>query len=152
MLVEPHRGPAVVEHRDVDDLAGSYLHRRGWALFLAELDGVFAGTASICPGGPASPAWLAERYARQKTCQLRRVWTVRELRRHGVGRALVTAAAQSALDAGGHGVVYLHTDASTPGALDFWRGYPAAVEVHDARPSPMNTVHFELDAARLAEC
>jgi hypothetical protein len=46
-------------------------------------------------------------------------------------------------------VVCLHTDASSPGALDFWRAYPAAVEVFDARPDPWDTVHFELDAAHL---
>jgi hypothetical protein len=40
-------------------------------------------------------------------------------------------------------------DASSPGALDFWRAYPAAVEVFDARPDPWDTVHFELDIAQL---
>lgn len=139
-------------HADVDDLAGTYLDRPGWALFLAELDGVFAGTASIRPGGPTRPAWLAERYACRNACQLGRVWTVRELRRCGAGGALVAAAARWALGAGGYAVVYLHTDARAPGALGFWRAHPAAELVHDARPDPWNTVHFELDPARLAEC
>lgn len=152
VLDEDLRGYHERWHRDVDDLAGTYLDRAGWALFVAELDGTFAGTATVKPGGPASPptpAWLARRYAAQQTGQLARVWTVRELRRRGVGGALVTAAARWALDAGGHSVVCLHTDASSPGALDFWRAYPAAVEVFDARPDPWDTVHFEIDGARL---
>ncbi|HEX5346034.1 MAG TPA: GNAT family N-acetyltransferase, partial [Pseudonocardiaceae bacterium] len=141
-------------HHDVDDLAGTYLDRAGWALFVAELDGAFAGTTMVKPGGPAcppSPAWLGRRYAAQQTGQLARVWIVRERRRRGAGRALVTAAAQWALGPGGYNVVCLHTDASSPGALDFWRAYPAAVEVFDARPDPWDTVHFELDAARLPQ-
>ncbi len=76
---------------------------------------------------------------------------MRERRRRGAGRALVTAAAQWALGPGGYTVVCLHTDASSPGALDFRRAYPAAVEVYDARPDAWDTVYFELDAARLPE-
>jgi GNAT superfamily N-acetyltransferase len=94
---------------------------------------------------------LGRRYALQQTGQLARVWIVREWRRRGVGRALVTVAAQWALGPGGYTVVCLHTDASSPGALDFWRAYPAAVEVFDARPDAWDTVHFELDAARLPD-
>jgi hypothetical protein len=33
-----------------------------------------------------------------------------------------------------------------PGALAFWRAFPGALEVHDARPTdPWSTVHFEVD-------
>jgi GNAT superfamily N-acetyltransferase len=139
-------------HSDIDDLAGTYLERPGWGLLVAELDGVFAGTTTVKPGGPASPpapAWLAQHYATKHTGQLARVWVVRELRRRGVGRALVTAAARWALGPCGYEVLCLHTDASSAGALDFWRAYPAAVEVFDARPDPWDTVHLDLDATRL---
>ena len=139
-------------HRDVDDLAASYLDRPGHALFVAELDGRFAGTTVVKAGGPASPptpAWLAQRYAQQRTGQLARVWVVREHRRNGVGRHLVTAAAQWAFGSGGYEVLCLHTDASSPGALEFWQGFPGSTEVLDARPDPWDTVHFELDPACL---
>jgi len=154
VLDEDLRGYHQRWHHDVDDLPGTYLDRAGWALFVAELDGAFAGTTMVKPGGPScppSPAWLGRHYAAQQTGQLARVWIVRERRRRGAGRALVTAAAQWALGPGGYNVVCLHTDASSPGALDFWRAYPAAVEVFDARPDPWDTIHFELDAARLPE-
>ncbi len=130
VLHEDLRGYHERWHHDIDDLAGTYLDRPGWALLVAELDDAFAGTTIVKPGGPASPptpAWLARRYATQHTGQLSRVWIVRELRRRGVGRALVTAAARWALGPCGYDVVCLHTDASSPGALDFWRSYPAAV-------------------------
>jgi GNAT superfamily N-acetyltransferase len=132
VLDEDLRGYHQRWHHDVDDLAGTYLDRPGCALFVAELDGEFTGTTTVTPGGPASPpspAWLSSRYAAQQTGQLTRVWIVRERRRRGAGRALVTAAAQWALGPGGY----------------------TAVEVYDARPDPWDTVHFELDAARLPE-
>jgi hypothetical protein len=44
--------------------------------------------------------------------------------------------------------VYLHTDASVPGAEAFWRSLPTR-EVHDCRPDPFHTVHFEIDADAL---
>jgi GNAT superfamily N-acetyltransferase len=152
VLDEDLRGYHARWHRDIDDLAGTYLNRPGCALFVAELEGAFAGTTTVKPGGPASPpapSWLADRYAGEHTCQLTRVWIVRELRRRRVARALVTAATQWALGPGGYTVVCLHTDASSPGALDFWRAYPAALEILDARPDPWDTVHFEIDATRL---
>lgn len=139
-------------HRDIDDLAGTCLDRPGRTMIVAELDGRFAGTTIVRPGGPASPpapAWLARRYATRPTGQLARVWIVRELRRRGVGQALVTAAARWALGPGGYAALCLHTDASSLGALDFWRAYPAAVEVFDARPDPWDTVYFDLDASSL---
>jgi GNAT superfamily N-acetyltransferase len=135
-----------------DDLAGTYLDRAGRALFIAELDGLFAGTTTVKPGGPATPpapAWLHRRYSAQRTGQLARVWVVHELRRRGIGRALVTAATRWALGPGNYTLVCLHTDASSSGALDFWRAYPATVDVFDARSDPGDTVHLELDASRL---
>jgi GNAT superfamily N-acetyltransferase len=152
VLDEDLRGYHPRWHRDVDDLAGTYLDRAGRALFVAELDGTFAGTTTVKPGGPATPpapTWLGQRYSAQPTGQLARVWIVRELRRRGIGHALVTAATQWALGPGQYTLVCLHTDASSTGALDFWRAYPAAVEVFDARPDPWDTVHFELDSSRL---
>lgn len=140
-------------HADVDDLAGTYLDRSGWALLVAEdADGAIAGTASVRPGGPAPqhvPAWLAQRYAGGRTGQVCRVWVDPDHRRAGVGRALALAAIRRALSEG-YDPVCLHTNASVPGALAFWRSIDEVVEVHDARPDdPWSTVHFEVDPARV---
>lgn len=152
VLDEDLRGYHARWHHDVTDLAGSYLDRPGHALFVAELDGRFAGTTVVKAGGPASPptpGWLAQRYAQQRTGQLARVWVAHEHRRNGVGRCLVTAAAQWALGPGEYEVLCLHTDTSSPGALEFWQSFPGSVEVLDARPDPWDTVYFELDPACL---
>jgi GNAT superfamily N-acetyltransferase len=142
-------------HADVDDLAGSYLGSDSRALFVCtrEVPGtgeVVAGTAVVRPGGPSAryvPTWLWQRYADSPTGQIGRVWVDRRHRRHGVGRALALAGARWAFEAG-YSPVCLHTNASVPGALAFWRAFPGAVEVHDARPDdPWSSVHFEVDPA-----
>jgi GNAT superfamily N-acetyltransferase len=144
-------------HADVDDLAGHYLGSPTRALLVCvrEVDGlgeVVAGTAVVRPGGPAAryvPQWLAERYADAPTGQVGRVWVDPAHRRQGVGRALAVVAARWAFTSG-YAPVCLHTNASVPGALAFWRAFPGAVEVHDARPSdPWSTVHFEVDPESL---
>ena len=83
VLNEDLRGYHARWHRDIDDLAGSYLDRPGHALFVAELNGRFAGTTAVKAGGPAGPPWLAEHYARQRTGQLARVGVARGYRRTG---------------------------------------------------------------------
>jgi GNAT superfamily N-acetyltransferase len=138
-------------HTDVDDLAGRYLAPPGRALLVAEVDGRLAGTATVRPGGPAPefvPRWLADRYADRHVGQVCRVWIDPAQRRRGLGRALGLAAARWAL-AEGYDPVCLHTNAAVPGALAFWSSFPGAVVVHDARPDPWSTVHFEIDPTRL---
>lgn len=138
-------------HGDVDDLAGTYLDRPGWTLLVATAaNGVIAGTASVRPGGPTAhvvPGWLADRYSSQRTGQICRVWVDAEHRRLGVGRVLAREAISWA-QAAGYDPVCLHTNASAPGALAFWRAFPGLVEVFDGRPAdPWHTVHFEVAPA-----
>ena len=142
-------------HADLLDLEAAYLRHPRQALFVAvhPLEGV-VGTAAVREGGPASPpnpGWLADRYRGPGVAQLARVWVHRGHRRRGLARALVRAAVAWAIEAG-YGTIYLHTNASVPGAEAFWRALGAR-EVHDARPSgdPWHTVHFELDARALLE-
>ncbi|MCD2197573.1 GNAT family N-acetyltransferase [Actinomycetospora endophytica] len=147
MLARDLGGHDPALHADVDDLAAFYLDDPTRALLVCTRDGEIAGTAVVRPGGPSAhhvPTWLARRYADAVTGQVGRVWVDRGHRRHGVGRALAEAAARWALEAG-YSPVCLHTNASVPGALAFWRAFPGAVEVHDARPTdPWSTVHFEI--------
>ncbi len=134
-------------HRDLDDLDAGYLRRPGHMLLVARQDGELIGTAAVRPcvlACPPNPGWLAEKFNRPEVCQLVRVWVAAAGRRRGAGRALVRESVAWATGPGGYTRVYLHTDASVPGAEAFWRSLPAT-EVHDARPDPFNCVHFELD-------
>jgi GNAT superfamily N-acetyltransferase len=142
-------------HADIDDLAGTYLRTPGTRLLVCHTEGpdgpLVAGTASVRAGGPKAqfvPSWLARRYEGRRVGQVCRVWVAPEHRRLGVGRMLATEAARWALGAG-YDPVCLHTNASVPGALAFWSSFPGAVLVHDARPDPWSTVHFEIDPAAL---
>lgn len=153
MIAEDIGGYDPLLHGDVDDLRGYYLETPERALLVCaeEVAGgatVVWGTATVSPGGPSAkyvPRWLSERYAHAPTGQVGRVWVARRSRRRGVGRALALAGVRWATEFG-YSPVCLHTNASIPGALAFWRAFPGAVEVFDARPAdPWSTVHFEVD-------
>jgi GNAT superfamily N-acetyltransferase len=157
-------------HRDIDDLARTYLDAPRAGLFVAvgmtgagdradrahRADRAGGGervlaTTAVRPchlAVPPNPEWLGARYNRAEVCQLVRVWVRPEARRRGLARRLVAAATRWATEAAGYETVYLHTDASVPGAESFWRSMPT-VEVHDARPDPYSTVHFEIDRAKV---
>jgi GNAT superfamily N-acetyltransferase len=134
-------------HRDLDDLEAAYLSRPGCALVVARNATGIVGTAAVKPcllASPPSPPWLAREYNRPEVCQLVRVWVAAGARRCGVGRALAERAVAWSVGSGGYRRVYLHTDASVPGAEAFWRSLPTR-EVYDGRPDPFHTVHFEFD-------
>lgn len=140
-------------HGDLDDLATAYLGNPRAALVVARLHGRLVGTAAVRPcllKSPPNPEWLAVRYNQPSVCQLVRVWIDAAARRQGVARGLVTAATRWAVEEAGYATVYLHTDASAPGAEPFWRSLPT-VEVYDARPDPYNCVHFELEVDKLLD-
>ncbi|BCJ50392.1 N-acetyltransferase [Actinoplanes sp. NBRC 14428] len=134
-------------HRDLDDLEAAYLRRPGCVLLVARDVAGVVGTAAVKPcvlTSPPNPEWLAREYNRPEVCQLVRVWVARRARRRGVGRALAGRAVAWSAGPGGYRRVYLHTDAGVPGAEAFWRSMPTR-EIHDARPDPFHTVHFEID-------
>ncbi|NMO89527.1 N-acetyltransferase [Actinomycetospora sp. TBRC 11914] len=140
-------------HADVDDLRGYYLETPGRALLVCadhdpDAGTVVLGTATVRPGGPAAewvPRWLWQRYEEAPTGQIGRVWVDPHHRRRGVGRALALAGVRWATEYG-YSPVCLHTNASIPGALAFWRAFPGAAEIFDGRPTdPWSTVHFEID-------
>ncbi|GAA1805717.1 GNAT family N-acetyltransferase [Luedemannella flava] len=138
-------------HRDIDDLEAAYLRPPGCVLLVARDAAGVVGTAAVRPcvlASPPNPEWLAREYNRPDVCQLVRVWVAAGARRGGVGRALVGRAVAWSVGPGGYRRVYLHTDAGVPGAENFWRSLPTR-EVHDCRPDPFNTVHFEVDVEAL---
>lgn len=140
-------------HHDLDDLEAAYLDRPGCALFIAWDGADVLGTAAVKPcalASPPSPQWLAREYNQPHVCQLVRVWVAAGARRRGVGRALAERAIAWSVGPGGYRRIYLHTDASVPGAEAFWRTLPTR-EVHDGRPDPFHTVHFEIDVDALPQ-
>jgi ribosomal protein S18 acetylase RimI-like enzyme len=139
-------------HWDLDDIQSTYLDNRRQALFVAvdHATRQIIGTIAIRADGPTSPphpAWLAERYAPDTTCQIFRAYIAREHRRRGAARALVEAARRFIRDEGGYDTIYLHTNPGVPGAEAFWRAMPTT-EIFDSRRDPATTatsaLHFEL--------
>jgi GNAT superfamily N-acetyltransferase len=139
-------------HRDIDDLEATYLRGPRCVLVVARDSTGVVGTAAVRPcelASPPNPGWLAREFNQPDVCQLVRVWVAAGARRRGVGRALAARAVAWSVEEGGYRRVYLHTDASVPGAEAFWRSLPTR-EVFDSRPDPFNTVHFEIDANALS--
>ncbi len=111
-------------HWDVDDLQGVYVDHPRQALFVAldDVSGEVAGTISVvnvAPNAPPHPAWLAERYTGPAVAQVLRAYIARDHRRRGIARALVERARQFVADVDGYDTIYLHTNASVPGAEAF---------------------------------
>ncbi|MGY1937609.1 GNAT family N-acetyltransferase [Nocardia gipuzkoensis] len=84
----------------------------------------------------------------QGTAQLFRVYVRPEHHRRGLATRLVRAAVDYVSETPEFDRLYLHTDARTPGALDFWLTFGEIV--HDARlPGPgFQTVHLEIPLTR----
>jgi GNAT superfamily N-acetyltransferase len=141
--------PAV--HGDVNDLAGTYLERPRYALFVAldDATGEVVGTTAVRPEPPSSPphpGWLAKRYSGPTVAQLSRVYIHPAHRRRGIAGALVEAARAWVADEGGYTTIYLHTNAAVPGAEPFWRSRPTT-QIYDGRGNHegySQAVHFEL--------
>jgi GNAT superfamily N-acetyltransferase len=80
-----------------------------------------------------------------RTAQLLRVYIAADHRRRGVARNLVEHARQFAEQVG-YQTIYLHTNASVPGAEAFWRTMPTTL-IYDGRGNSAGyseAVHFEL--------
>ncbi|WBB91128.1 GNAT family N-acetyltransferase [Verrucosispora sp. WMMC514] len=135
-------------HRDVIDLAGTYLVPEQHALFVATKGDEVVGTTAVRAGGPKSPphpGFLARRYPDDTTAQLFRVYVRPEHRRCGLARALVGLAVDFVARQPRYRALYLHTDPRVDGAEPFWRS--VATLIHDPRggcDDTYQTVHFEI--------
>ncbi|MDN3240060.1 GNAT family N-acetyltransferase [Glycomyces tritici] len=147
-------------HSDIIDLDSYYLAPEDNTLFVAVRDGVVAATAGVrgqTPASPPHPPEVTRRFEEGRTATLYRVYVRPEHRRRGLAGALVDACLEFIAGRERYSGVYLHTDARTPGAVEFWskRGtvlFDERVAVNEARPEgfdePFQTVHFELDLHR----
>lgn len=138
-------------HWDLDDMQHAYVDHPRQALFVAsDADsGRIVGSTSVVnvgPNAPPHPTWIARRYSHSTVAQLLRVYIARDYRRRGIARGLVERARQFVASASGYDTIYLHTDASVPGAEAFWRAMPTTL-VYDGRGNSegySQAVHFEL--------
>ncbi|MGV9613569.1 GNAT family N-acetyltransferase [Nocardia xishanensis] len=134
-------------HHDVIDPETVYLRHPLNRLWIAEHDGHIVATTAIRAQGPRHPphpAWLAEQFPDPNTAQLFRVYVRPEHHRRGLATRLVRTAVEYVSTTPEFDRLYLHTDARTPGALDFWLTFGHII--HDARqPQPgFQTVHLEI--------
>ncbi|MEU4813405.1 GNAT family N-acetyltransferase [Nocardia fluminea] len=138
-------------HQDVIDPDTAYLRHPRHRLWVAEHEGVIVGTTAIRAQGPAHPphpAELARRYPDETTAQLFRVYVRPEHHRRGLATRLVAAAVEHVRASPDFERLYLHTDARTAGALEFWLTFGHIV--HDARGphDGFQTVHLEIPLRR----
>ncbi|MEV6390144.1 GNAT family N-acetyltransferase [Nocardia xishanensis] len=140
-------------HDDVIDPESAYLRHPLNRLWVAEHAGDIVATTAVRAQGPRHPPhprWLTERYPDPRTAQLFRVYVRPEHQRRGLARRLVAMAVEYVDTTTEFDDLYLHTDARTPGALEFWRS--CARLVHDARTpgEGFQTVHFDIPLPRHA--
>ncbi|MGW5311308.1 GNAT family N-acetyltransferase [Nocardia thailandica] len=140
-------------HQDVIDPETAYLRHPRNRLWVAEHEGAVVATTAIRAQGPRHPPhpeWLCERYPDPRTAQLFRVYVRPEHRRRGLARRLVALAVDYVDATPDFDALYLHTDARTPGAVEFWRS--CARLVHDAGTTDagFRTVHFDIPLPRHA--
>ncbi|WP_162872749.1 GNAT family N-acetyltransferase [Austwickia chelonae] len=140
-------------HWDIVNAQEVYTDNERHAMMVAVSDGQVVGTCALRTGGPKCPPHhpeLADRYRdRPAVGHISRLVTVPEARRRGVAGSLVRSCLDHARTISRYRVVYLHTNAKSPGALEFWTKSGAAV-VRDDRDgwdqdSRFETVHFEFD-------
>jgi GNAT superfamily N-acetyltransferase len=138
-------------HWDIDDLRSVYVEHPRQALFVAvdNESAEIVGTTSavnVGPNAPPHPQWLAERFSGPTVAQLLRVYVARGHRRRGIAQTLVERARQYIAQVGGYRTIYLHTNASVPGAEAFWHAMPTTL-IYDGRGNTegfSEAVHFEL--------
>lgn len=139
-----------VTHADIDQLREQYLDPPSPGPFmLVAVDddsGEVIGTGGIRDGalkGATVPAELIDRYTDGKTCQLVRVYVLREHRRRGIAHAIVQEALHRVNVEGHYEAVALHTFPPSPGALPFWRAMGAEVLLDDV-DGPSEVLYMEI--------
>ncbi|MBF8290579.1 MAG: hypothetical protein HW391_1547 [Chloroflexi bacterium] len=134
-------------HRDIADLAGSYLEPARHRLFVVTDDttGEVIGTGGIRVGRlRGGPAHLVRRYDGEETAQLVRIYVRREDRRRGIAHAVVRECLAFALAEGGYSIIALHTFPHSPGALPFWQSVATQVGYQERSEVPPEAF-FEID-------
>jgi GNAT superfamily N-acetyltransferase len=136
-------------HDDVDNPAGFFLEHPRQTLLIAVDDetGQLVGTAGVRVlriTSPPHPAEILERYDRERTAELTRVFVLPEARRRGIGRALVDAARAWVAEVGGFDLIQFHSRT----AVEFRRAMPTTEVLDNRRPRgdgpESGQVYFEM--------
>ena len=135
-------------HSDIIDLDSYYIAPEDNALFVAVSAAEVAATAGVrgqTPVAPPHPVEVADRFEEGRTATLYRVYVRPEHRRRGLAGALVDACIDFIAGRERYTGVYLHTDARTPGAVEFWsrRGrvlFDERTEINEAEEHRGRTV------------
>lgn len=119
-------------HVDLDSLllqAGEswYSSANGGAFWICEnTEGEITATCGLyaMKWKPETLARVAGSFVDERTCQVSRMYVREDIRRHGIGSKLEYTASCAAAKLG-YQSIYLHADAGTQSALNFWksRGY-----------------------------
>jgi GNAT superfamily N-acetyltransferase len=143
-------------HDDVDDPKAFYLdHPRQTLLVAVEVrTGQIVGTGGVRIlriTSPPHPAEIIDRYDRERTAELTRVFVLPEARRRGIGRALVEAARTWVAEVGGFDLIQFHSRT----AVEFWRSMPTT-EVLDNRRQvgggpELGQVYFEMSVPEMRQ-
>lgn len=134
-------------HADVDDLIGWYLTPSGPFMLVVADDatGTILATGGVRGGAlkpGLSPDHLVRRYDDGRTCQVVRVYVLREHRRRGIAQAVVRALLDRAHAEGHYDRVVLHTYLHSPGAVAFWTSQ-GAVLVEDDTTGSSRAMFYE---------
>ena len=147
-------------HSDIIDPVSYYLTPEDNALFVAVRDGRIAATAAVretTPTSPPHPEAVADRFEPGRTATLNRVYVRPEHRRRGLATALLGSCLEFIASRERYTGVYLHTDARTPGAMEFWQRHGEVIfdertTVNEQRTEPLDepfeTVHFAVPVPR----
>ncbi|UFJ41831.1 GNAT family N-acetyltransferase [Brevibacillus humidisoli] len=116
-----------------------YLEPKDAAFFLARMEGQIVGSIAVHRYDDRI-AEVGGRYDLRATAEIVKCYVDANIRRQGIGTALVQQALRFCRDAG-YKTVYLHTHRFLPGAVSFWQqhGFLLRVEQGDS----MQTVHMD---------
>lgn len=126
-------------HDDIVRLEEVYMPDTRSCVYVAKLDNEIIGTIALRPYDKKYPEFM-ERYDGAGTASIWRHYIAREYRGQGIGTELLCAAEEFAQSMG-YKTIYLHTQKTIPGSLEYWqaKGYIKVLEAED----DLQTVHLE---------
>ena len=126
-------------HKDIANLENVYMTNPRACCFVAKVNGEIIGTIAARPYDKDYPEFR-EKYNANTTLSIWRHYILQPMRGQGIGTQLLKKIESFARDRG-YTVLYLHTQKSIPGSLEYWlaKGFSKTTDTMDA----LQTVHME---------